>query len=53
MTMAVLQAAWYPERPSIEESKLMSNFMVALAKFYPCTWCAADFEQNMQSNPPR
>mmetsp|Transcript_7483 Transcript_7483/g.11165 ORF Transcript_7483/g.11165 Transcript_7483/m.11165 type:complete len:199 (-) Transcript_7483:1493-2089(-) len=46
-------AAWYPSQPTSEDKKLMSNFMIALARFYPCTWCATDFQNNVQLSPPR
>jgi FAD-linked sulfhydryl oxidase len=25
--------------------------MSALAEFYPCTWCAKDFQENLQKSP--
>mmetsp|Transcript_38972 Transcript_38972/g.93784 ORF Transcript_38972/g.93784 Transcript_38972/m.93784 type:complete len:201 (+) Transcript_38972:25-627(+) len=46
-------AAWYPNQPNSEDKRSMSNFMVALARFYPCTWCAADFQRNVDSSPPK
>jgi len=46
-------AAWYPSQPSSEDKQSMSNFMTALARFYPCTWCATDFQKNIQLSPPR
>jgi hypothetical protein len=30
-------SAWYPEKPSIEEQKSMTDFIQGLSKFYPCT----------------
>ena len=46
-------AAWYPTSPSTEDKQHMSGFMHALARFYPCTWCAADFQQNIELSPPQ
>mmetsp|Transcript_24593 Transcript_24593/g.58442 ORF Transcript_24593/g.58442 Transcript_24593/m.58442 type:complete len:181 (-) Transcript_24593:94-636(-) len=52
-TLLHSMAAWYPESPTSEERRLMSDYMQALARFYPCTWCASDFRKNVESNPPR
>ncbi|KAL9188597.1 hypothetical protein ACHAXT_006975 [Thalassiosira profunda] len=46
-------AAWYPNQPTLEDKQFMSNFMTALARFYPCTWCATDFQDNIKKSPPR
>ena len=46
-------AAWYPKSPTAKDQQLMSGFMQALARFYPCTWCATDFQQNIESNSPK
>lgn len=43
--------AWYPESPTPQESQTMTNFIKGLAEFYPCTWCAADFQENLQKSP--
>jgi mitochondrial FAD-linked sulfhydryl oxidase len=29
----------------------MQRFMAALARFYPCTWCAQDFQQSIKKEP--
>jgi hypothetical protein len=29
----------------------MKNFIEALAYFYPCTYCAADFQENLREKP--
>ena len=29
----------------------MVNFFSAIARFYPCTWCAKDFTENLKSKP--
>lgn len=47
------QAAWYPNQPSSQDEQFMSDFMKALARFYPCTWCASDFQRNIELSPPK
>mmetsp|Transcript_7972 Transcript_7972/g.8816 ORF Transcript_7972/g.8816 Transcript_7972/m.8816 type:complete len:188 (+) Transcript_7972:54-617(+) len=44
-------AAWYPENPTTEEQSMMVNFVSSLARFYPCTWCASDFQENLKVKP--
>merc|ERR1712224_507770 len=44
-------AAWYPEHPSHDDQIAMKGFMETLAKFYPCTYCAEDFQENIQKKP--
>eukprot|EP00970_Alexandrium_tamarense_P002237 scaffold323_cov188-Alexandrium_tamarense.AAC.4 len=46
-------AAWYPNQPSSQDEQFMSDFMKALARFYPCTWCASDFQRNIELSPPK
>jgi hypothetical protein len=46
-------AAYYPDKPTPEEKKLMMGFLVALARFYPCSHCAEGFRADMESVPPR
>jgi FAD-linked sulfhydryl oxidase len=43
--------AWYPDRPTMEQQTKMKNFMEALAMFYPCSYCAADFQENQKQSP--
>mmetsp|Transcript_100158 Transcript_100158/g.287738 ORF Transcript_100158/g.287738 Transcript_100158/m.287738 type:complete len:167 (-) Transcript_100158:241-741(-) len=45
-------AAWYPEEPSNEDQRQMKGFFQALATFYPCSWCAEDFQQEIKKTPP-
>ena len=45
------QAAWYPDKPSLEEEQKMTQFMEALSIFYPCTYCADDFQMNLKLSP--
>lgn len=46
-------AAWYPDQPSSDEKHSMQQFMSAFARFYPCTWCARDFQENIEKSPPQ
>lgn len=46
-------AAWYPDSPTGKDQQLMSGFMRALAQFYPCSWCATDFQRNIELSPPK
>jgi len=46
-----IQAAWYPDQPNDQDKKHMTNFMSALARFYPCPWCATDFQANIEQKP--
>uniref|UniRef100_A0A6T6F8I9 Sulfhydryl oxidase n=1 Tax=Craspedostauros australis TaxID=1486917 RepID=A0A6T6F8I9_9STRA len=45
--------AWYPDAPSSTQQTKMKQFLVGLAEFYPCTWCAADFQKNIEEHPPK
>jgi hypothetical protein len=45
------QAAWYPDDPNEKDRHHMTNFMAAFARFYPCPWCATDFQENLQKAP--
>eukprot|EP00563_Minutocellus_polymorphus_P004459 CAMPEP_0181043842 /NCGR_PEP_ID=MMETSP1070-20121207/12932_1 /TAXON_ID=265543 /ORGANISM="Minutocellus polymorphus, Strain NH13" /LENGTH=188 /DNA_ID=CAMNT_0023122215 /DNA_START=161 /DNA_END=724 /DNA_ORIENTATION=- len=44
-------AAWYPDNPSREDERMMTQFMNAFARFYPCTYCATDFQNNLAKSP--
>ncbi|VEU43035.1 unnamed protein product [Pseudo-nitzschia multistriata] len=44
-------AAWYPDRPTTKQKDGMVNFFHTLAEFYPCTYCAEDFQQNIKKIP--
>jgi mitochondrial FAD-linked sulfhydryl oxidase len=45
------KAAWYPDRPTKDDQTSMQQLIHAIAKFYPCTYCAHDFQQNLQQTP--
>lgn len=46
-------AANYPEHPTSEQQQQMIAFITALAAFYPCVHCAADFQESIKQSPPR
>lgn len=46
-------AAWYPDVPSSTEQMSMTQFLNAFADFYPCSYCAKDFRENIATIPPR
>lgn len=46
-------AAWFPDKPTVDDEKSMSAFMSSFAKFYPCTYCSEDFQQNLKKSPVR
>ena len=50
-TAPVSKAAWYPDTPSSQDQSMMTNFIGALARFYPCSYCAADFQENLKAAP--
>eukprot|EP00568_Trieres_chinensis_P002302 CAMPEP_0183293250 /NCGR_PEP_ID=MMETSP0160_2-20130417/2007_1 /TAXON_ID=2839 ORGANISM="Odontella Sinensis, Strain Grunow 1884" /NCGR_SAMPLE_ID=MMETSP0160_2 /ASSEMBLY_ACC=CAM_ASM_000250 /LENGTH=171 /DNA_ID=CAMNT_0025454337 /DNA_START=69 /DNA_END=581 /DNA_ORIENTATION=+ len=52
-TLLHSMAAWYPENPNPSERRKMTDFMSALATFYPCTYCADDFRTNLEQSPVR
>eukprot|EP00545_Synedropsis_sp_CCMP1620_P010108 CAMPEP_0119004104 /NCGR_PEP_ID=MMETSP1176-20130426/955_1 /TAXON_ID=265551 /ORGANISM="Synedropsis recta cf, Strain CCMP1620" /LENGTH=182 /DNA_ID=CAMNT_0006955777 /DNA_START=74 /DNA_END=622 /DNA_ORIENTATION=+ len=43
--------AWYPDRPTADDARQMEGFFVTLGRFYPCTWCASDFRENLEAQP--
>jgi len=45
-------AAYYPEEPSGPQRSLMRSMMEGLAEFYPCHYCAAHLQQQIQESPP-
>mmetsp|Transcript_13196 Transcript_13196/g.17267 ORF Transcript_13196/g.17267 Transcript_13196/m.17267 type:complete len:223 (-) Transcript_13196:76-744(-) len=44
-------AAWYPDEPTRQDQQSITQFFDAFARFYPCTWCALDFQQNLKQKP--
>lgn len=50
-TLLHCMAAWYPDQPTTQQKSRITNFFGALADFYPCPWCADDFQQNLEKTP--
>lgn len=44
-------AAWYPDNPTPTDQKMITQFFDSFARFYPCTWCAEDFQRNLKEKP--
>ena len=51
-TLLHSMAAWYPDVPSMSDQNDMTQFLNAFAKFYPCTYCANDFQESLKKMPP-
>lgn len=45
-------AASYPDEPSIHDVIQIHQFLYSLAILYPCKYCALDFQEYLQLNPP-
>ncbi|KAJ3664085.1 hypothetical protein Zmor_008282 [Zophobas morio] len=45
-------AAKYPDKPTRSEQRDMSAFFHLFSKFYPCDYCAEDFQRHIQVDPP-
>ncbi|QRG38223.1 hypothetical protein FDK38_002622 [Candidozyma auris] len=45
-------AATYPENPSNKQQADMRQFLKLFGNFYPCWFCAEDFEKYMAKNEP-
>lgn len=46
-------AAYYPEKPTADEQKDMSDFFRIFSRLYPCSTCARDFNRLVTKEPPR
>jgi FAD-linked sulfhydryl oxidase len=46
-------AAYYPQQPTREEQQNMEQFMLSMARVYPCGYCADTTRDEMIRNPPR
>ena len=44
-------AAWYPDQPTKKQKNGITNFFQTLADFYPCTYCAEDFQTSLKKSP--
>ncbi|OWA52359.1 putative FAD-linked sulfhydryl oxidase ALR [Hypsibius exemplaris] len=45
-------AARYPEKPTQEVQKDMTTFVNLFSKFYPCSYCAKDLQEELKTNQP-
>lgn len=45
-------AAYYPERPTPTQRANMLSLIRALPMLYPCSHCAADFDERVKEHPP-
>mmetsp|Transcript_32825 Transcript_32825/g.43198 ORF Transcript_32825/g.43198 Transcript_32825/m.43198 type:complete len:148 (+) Transcript_32825:1-444(+) len=45
-------AAYYPDEPTNEDQQKALNLVSSLASFYPCSWCAKDFQKKIVEHPP-
>jgi len=45
-------AAYYPEQPSKQEEKQMSQFIRLFSKFYPCDYCATHLRDRLKTDIP-
>jgi len=52
-TLMHSMAAWYPEKATKYEKNKMEQLMEAISIFYPCTYCAQDFRENLKENPTK
>lgn len=51
-TLLHLIAATYPETPSNKQQADMKQFLKLFGNFYPCWFCAEDFEKYMSKSEP-
>ncbi|XP_046855334.1 FAD-linked sulfhydryl oxidase ALR-like [Xenia sp. Carnegie-2017] len=45
-------AAYYPEKPTVEEQKNMSQFFKTFSRVFPCNDCAQDLRERLHKSPP-
>ncbi|XP_011310585.1 FAD-linked sulfhydryl oxidase ALR [Fopius arisanus] len=46
-------AAYFPEKPTREQSDDMRIFFHVFSKFYPCSTCAEDLRKQLEITPPQ
>ncbi|KAG7444262.1 uncharacterized protein BT62DRAFT_933928, partial [Guyanagaster necrorhizus] len=51
-TFLHVTAAYYPERPTPNQRANMLTLLRALPILYPCSNCAGDFGEDIQTHPP-
>lgn len=52
-TLLHLIAATYPEQPSTKQQADMKQFLKLFGNFYPCWFCAEDFDKYMVKQEPQ
>ncbi len=45
-------SVYYPDRPSSDQQREMSDFLHLFSKFYPCGYCASHLRDEMKKDPP-
>ncbi|WWC96048.1 hypothetical protein V866_002915 [Kwoniella sp. B9012] len=45
-------ASYYPSNPTETHRSKITNLLESLSIFYPCSWCAKDFQKDIRQNPP-
>ncbi|WRT67834.1 uncharacterized protein IL334_004808 [Kwoniella shivajii] len=45
-------AAYYPLQANSNQQFQMTSLLSSLSIFYPCNWCATDFQKDIRKNPP-
>lgn len=46
-------AAYYPEQASPKQQQDMKQFLQLFGQFYPCSYCADDYLEDIGRHPPR
>ncbi|EEB18550.1 Augmenter of liver regeneration, putative [Pediculus humanus corporis] len=46
-------AAYYPDNPTDEQKNDVHQFMKLFSRFYPCSVCAEDLQQQIERFPPK
>ncbi|KAK3825491.1 MAG: ERV/ALR sulfhydryl oxidase domain-containing protein [Benniella sp.] len=46
-------AAYYPDRPSVQEQSTMKSLLTSFSQFYPCGHCAEHLREEMKVDPPK
>jgi len=54
-TWAVIHtmAAYYPQKPTVNQQKDMEQFIRIFSRFYPCEPCAQDLRKDIELDPPQ
>ncbi|KAL7053712.1 hypothetical protein AAHC03_026895 [Spirometra sp. Aus1] len=50
-TLLHTMAAYYPNHPTYEQKVSMEKFFSSFADFFPCKYCAMDFQKNIKKHP--